>query len=208
MGTLDLGQVMGPPGPVGPKGDTGATGPRGETGPKGEQGEAGPQGPKGEQGETGPAGPQGMQGPKGDRGEQGVQGPVGPVGPKGDTGPAGASLFLSKEETAVGTFMGKTLYAKALFLETMIGMVMYSPIDLPSGACPVFWSVTLGMQPNGSWVYKKEGEEIKVGIFSYWAKMTVEDDTATVITGAENAMGSSPAFKLGRVSALILYTRE
>ena len=60
--TVDLGNVMGPPGP---QGSAGATGPQGPQGPKGDTGAAGPQGPKGDTGDTGP---QGATGPQGDPG--------------------------------------------------------------------------------------------------------------------------------------------
>lgn len=86
MPTLDLGQVMGPPGPQGLKGDKGDTGPQGLRGP---EGLTGPQGPKGDTGDIGPTGPAGPPGPQGETGPQGPQGEVGPKGDKGDPGPKG-----------------------------------------------------------------------------------------------------------------------
>jgi hypothetical protein len=62
MPELDLGKVVGDPGPTGPQGPTGATGAKGETG---EQGPRGPEGPQGEQGEKGEKGDTGPEGPAG-----------------------------------------------------------------------------------------------------------------------------------------------
>ena len=56
--TVDLGNVMGPPGP---QGSAGATGPQGPQGPKGDTGATGPQGPKGDTGATGPQGDPGIK---------------------------------------------------------------------------------------------------------------------------------------------------
>ena len=79
MTTINLGNVIGPPGP------------QGEQGPQGIQGETGPQGPQGIQGETGPQGIQGETGPQGPQGIQGETGPQGPQGIQGETGPQGIS---------------------------------------------------------------------------------------------------------------------
>ncbi len=59
MARIDLGRVVGPPGPQGIQGD---------------KGPAGPQGPAGIPGERGPTG------------EPGIQGPEGPQGPPGEDG--------------------------------------------------------------------------------------------------------------------------
>ncbi len=56
MPQIDLGQVIGPPGPqgeIGPAGPQGIQGPQGDIGPQGPDGPIGPQGPQGEQGEPG-----------------------------------------------------------------------------------------------------------------------------------------------------------
>lgn len=108
---INLGNMVGQPGPAGPKGDKGDMGPQGPKGDKGDIGPMGPQGPKGDKGDVGPQGntgaagstnaakgakgdkgdigPTGPQGPKGDIGKMGPTGPIGPKGPKGNTGSAG-----------------------------------------------------------------------------------------------------------------------
>lgn len=65
MATLDLGKIIGDPGPKGDKGDKGDTGPQGIQGIPGEQGVKGDTGAKGDKGDTGA---QGEKGAKGDPG--------------------------------------------------------------------------------------------------------------------------------------------
>lgn len=104
---INVGHVVGPPGPQGSIGPRGPQGPQGDqgvqgaTGATGPAGATGPQGPAGPTGPQGPAGATGSQGPQGPPGATGAQGPAGadstvpgPQGPKGDTGaqgPAGAT---------------------------------------------------------------------------------------------------------------------
>lgn len=195
MPTLDLGQVTGPQGPIGPKGDQGETGP------------AGPQGIQGPKGDTGPAGANGAPGPQGPKGDQG---PAGPAGAKGDPGPAGASFTLSAAETAIGTFMGKTLYAKVLYSQQEFGSVAEFRLDLPAAAVPVFWFISFGMRSGGSsgnWVYKKNGEAIQIGSFSYAAEMSVNGGFAYITAGANPAAGREPSFYDGKLSAFVAYTK-
>ena len=66
MAELDLGKIVGDPGPKGDKGDKGDTGAQGIQGIPGEKGAKGDPGEKGEKGDTGA---QGIQGVKGDPGE-------------------------------------------------------------------------------------------------------------------------------------------
>lgn len=80
MPTLDLGKVVGDPGPQGPQGIPGPKGDPGVTGPEG------PAGPKGDPGATGPTGATGPQGPQGPEGPRGPQGPAGADGAPGATG--------------------------------------------------------------------------------------------------------------------------
>lgn len=65
MAILDLGKIVGDPGPKGDKGDKGDTGPQGIQGIPGEQGVKGDTGAKGDKGDTGA---QGEKGAKGDPG--------------------------------------------------------------------------------------------------------------------------------------------
>ncbi len=76
-GTIESGEMPGPPGILFERGEPGPMGPRGEPGPPGCPGERGETGP---QGVTGPQGPQGATGPMGPRGEPGARGPEGPPG--------------------------------------------------------------------------------------------------------------------------------
>ena len=71
LAKVDLGQVIGPPGPKGDTGAKGDTGPRGSIGPKGDTGATGATGA------TGDTGPRGPAGPKGDTGATGATGAAG-----------------------------------------------------------------------------------------------------------------------------------
>ena len=98
--TLDLGRVVGDPGPQGPQGPTGpagATGPQGPQGPKGDKGDTGATGPQGDKGDTGATGP---QGPKGDTGETGPQGPKGDTGETFETSKSGKVTTLTITDAA------------------------------------------------------------------------------------------------------------
>lgn len=65
MATLDLGKIVGDPGPKGDKGDKGDTGPQGIQGIPGVKGDKGDPGAKGDKGDTGPQGEQGVKGDPG-----------------------------------------------------------------------------------------------------------------------------------------------
>lgn len=65
MATLDLGKIVGDPGPKGDKGDKGDTGPQGIQGIPGVKGGKGDPGAKGDKGDTGPQGEQGVKGDPG-----------------------------------------------------------------------------------------------------------------------------------------------
>ena len=89
MPEIDLGKVVGAPGPQGEQGIQGPPGETGPVGPQGPQGERGEKGEQGIQGPEGPAGPQGIQGPEGPKGDTGDTGPQGPQGLQGEPGPQG-----------------------------------------------------------------------------------------------------------------------
>lgn len=65
MATLDLGKIVGDPGPKGDKGDKGDTGPQGIQGIPGVKGDKGDPGAKGDKGDTGAQGEQGVKGDPG-----------------------------------------------------------------------------------------------------------------------------------------------
>ena len=65
MAELDLGKIVGDPGPKGDKGDKGDTGPQGIQGIPGVKGDKGDPGAKGDKGDTGPQGEQGVKGDPG-----------------------------------------------------------------------------------------------------------------------------------------------
>lgn len=65
MATLDLGKIVGDPGPKGDKGGKGDTGPQGIQGIPGVKGDKGDPGAKGDKGDTGPQGEKGVKGDPG-----------------------------------------------------------------------------------------------------------------------------------------------
>lgn len=84
MPTLDLGKVVGDPGPQGPQGIPG---------PKGDPGATGPEGPAGAKGDPGATGPTGATGPQGPQGPEGPRGPQGPAGADGAPGATGKNAY-------------------------------------------------------------------------------------------------------------------
>lgn len=130
---------QGPTGPTGPAGigTPGAQGPTGPAGASGGVGATGSQGPIGPTGPTGANGTPGSTGPTGNQGFNGLQGPTGPtgngVGIPGAQGPTGA--------TGVGT-VGPTGPTGPTGATGNLGMNMFLPVDLASGAGSTSW-VTL-----------------------------------------------------------------
>jgi hypothetical protein len=91
---VQMGAVMGPPGPQGDLGPQGPEGAEGAAGPAGSQGEQGPQGAVGPQGLAGADGLQGEPGPQGLPGADGMDGTDGMDGESGAEGPPGPQLLV------------------------------------------------------------------------------------------------------------------
>jgi hypothetical protein len=140
---VQMGAVMGPPGPQGDPGLLGSTGAAGPPGPQGEPGQRGAVGPQGV------AGVDGADGPQGDAGPEGSQGPPGEPGVDGEpglAGPPGPSLRLfDVNGVEVGIFLEGNTARTTVFHE-------------PSGTSfAILNEGDLWVQPALSLVYEELG---------------------------------------------------
>jgi hypothetical protein len=143
-GWVDLGAMVGPPGP---QGIQGTVGPQGVQGIQGVPGAQGAQGAQGSQGSVGPAGPQGAEGPQGIEGAQGPMGSQGIPGPQGIQGTTGSQGAPGQTVSIIGAF---TVNAPSVLP--------------PAGNIPANWDSTgvpptpIQMQNGQGLVYTVTGE--------------------------------------------------